>query len=74
VGAEVAADGMQLRVWAPSRSAVLDGLVAHIGDACLGQVSEVFDAEPPFASRGCVAQAWGVAELARALLATAGPG
>jgi glycogen debranching enzyme len=30
----------------------------------------VFDAEAPFTPRGCVAQAWGVAELLRALIAT----
>jgi predicted glycogen debranching enzyme len=47
--------------------ACLDGLLAHLGDACIGSVSEVFDAEPPFAARGCVAQAWGVGELLRAL-------
>ncbi len=51
---------------------LLDGLVAHLGEACVGQVSEVFDAEPPFTPRGCVAQAWGVAELLRSLLRTAG--
>jgi predicted glycogen debranching enzyme len=51
---------------------LLDGLIAHLGDACVGQVSEVFDAEPPFRPRGCVAQAWGVAELLRALLKTEG--
>ena len=50
----------------------LTGLVAHLGDACLGSVSEVFDAEAPYAPRGCVAQAWGVAELLRALLLTTG--
>ena len=50
----------------------LEGLIAHLGDACLGSVSEVFDAEPPYHPRGCVAQAWGVAELLRALLVTAG--
>ncbi len=43
----------------------LDGLEAHLGDACIGSVSEVFDAEAPFTPRGCVAQAWGVAELLR---------
>ena len=52
---------------------LLQGLVAHLGDACIGSVSEVFDAEPPFTARGCVAQAWGVAELLRALVKTAGP-
>jgi glycogen debranching enzyme len=31
----------------------------------LGQVSEIFDGDPPFASRGCIAQAWSVAELLR---------
>ena len=51
----------------------LDGLLAHLGEACIGSVSEVFDAEPPYAPRGCIAQAWGVAELLRALLALATP-
>jgi predicted glycogen debranching enzyme len=50
----------------------LEGLIAQLGDACLGSVSEVFDAEPPYHPRGCVGQAWGVAELLRALLVTAG--
>jgi predicted glycogen debranching enzyme len=48
----------------------LDGLLAHLGDACVGSVSEVFDAEPPYAPRGCIAQGWGVAELLRTLLST----
>jgi predicted glycogen debranching enzyme len=51
--------------------ALLAGLVAHLGDACVGSVSEVFDAEAPFTPRGCIAQAWGVAELLRALVVTA---
>jgi predicted glycogen debranching enzyme len=51
--------------------AALTGLVAHLGDACIGQVSEVFDAEAPYAARGCCAQAWGVAELLRAWVLTA---
>jgi predicted glycogen debranching enzyme len=46
----------------------LDGLIAHLGENCIGYVSEVFDAEPPFAPGGCVAQAWGVAELLRCLV------
>jgi hypothetical protein len=44
----------------------LEGLAAHLGDACVGSVSEIFDAEPPHAPRGCFAQAWSVAELLRA--------
>jgi predicted glycogen debranching enzyme len=53
-----------------SARAALAGLVAHLGDACIGQISEVFDAEPPYTARGCVAQAWGVAELLRTLVKT----
>jgi predicted glycogen debranching enzyme len=45
--------------------ALLAGLVAHLGEAGVGSISEVFDAEPPFTPRGCIAQAWSVAELLR---------
>jgi glycogen debranching enzyme len=38
----------------------------HLNEACLGQVSEIFDGDEPHAARGCVAQAWSVAELLRA--------
>ncbi|HEY0376450.1 MAG TPA: amylo-alpha-1,6-glucosidase [Pyrinomonadaceae bacterium] len=38
----------------------------HLSEAGLGQVSEIFDADAPHAPRGCVAQAWSVAELLRA--------
>jgi predicted glycogen debranching enzyme len=44
----------------------LEGFVSHLEDGCIGSISEVFDAEPPFAPRGCVAQAWSVAEVLRA--------
>ena len=43
----------------------LDGFVPHLDEACIGSISEVFDAEPPFTPRGCIAQAWSVAELLR---------
>ena len=39
---------------------------SHLYEAGLGTISEIFDAEPPFAPRGCIAQAWSVAELLRA--------
>jgi predicted glycogen debranching enzyme len=45
----------------------LRGLTADMTRSCLGQIAEIFDAEAPYQSRGCVAQAWGVAELLRAL-------
>jgi predicted glycogen debranching enzyme len=46
----------------------LDGLIKHLGDACIGSVSEVFDADEPYLAGGCAAQAWGVAELLRCLV------
>jgi len=47
--------------------ASLRGLAEHAMKGCLGQIAEVFDAEPPFEPRGCIAQAWGTAEWLRAL-------
>jgi predicted glycogen debranching enzyme len=48
----------------------LHGLLDHLGEACIGSVSEIFDAEPPYTARGCIAQAWGVAEALRCIVAT----
>ncbi|HEY7519079.1 MAG TPA: amylo-alpha-1,6-glucosidase [Methylomirabilota bacterium] len=45
----------------------------HLKEACVGSVSEIFDAEAPFTPRGCVAQAWSVAEVLRAWLRCATP-
>lgn len=44
---------------------VLDGLARHLGEAGLGQVSEIFGGDPPHPPVGCVAQAWSVGELLR---------
>ena len=44
---------------------LLSGFHPHLGQACIGTISEVFDAEPPFTPRGCAAQAWSVAEVLR---------
>jgi len=46
----------------------LTGLEAHLSEGCLGQVSEIFDAEAPYQPRGCFAQAWSVAEPLRVLI------
>jgi predicted glycogen debranching enzyme len=43
----------------------LEGFLPHLNEACIGSVSEIFDAEPPFTPRGCIAQAWSVAEILR---------
>jgi len=46
-------------------------MLEHLDEACLGSISEIFDAQPPFAARGCVAQAWSVAEVLRLWVKTA---
>ena len=46
------------------------GFDLHLSEACIGSISEVFDAEPPFVPRGCVAQAWSVAEVLRCWVKT----
>ena len=50
---------------------LLDGFHEHLTEACVGSISEIFDADPPFVPRGCVAQAWSVAEVLRCLVKTA---
>jgi predicted glycogen debranching enzyme len=45
---------------------LLESTADHLREACLGQVSEIFDGDAPHAPRGCFAQAWGVAEILRA--------
>lgn len=47
--------------------ALLGSAVASADRTCLGQVPEILDGDTPHASRGCVAQAWGVSELVRVL-------
>jgi len=39
---------------------------SHLTDAGLGHISEIFDGDPPHRPRGCIAQAWSVAEILRA--------
>jgi predicted glycogen debranching enzyme len=47
---------------------LLSGFDLHLSEACVGSISEVFDAEEPYVPRGCVAQAWSVAEVLRCWL------
>lgn len=47
---------------------LMEGFAGHLGEACIGSISEIFDAEEPFTPRGCVAQAWSVAEVLRVLV------
>ena len=48
----------------------------HLSESGIGQISEIFDGDAPHAPRGCIAQAWSVAEIVRAYvedLLDAGP-
>jgi predicted glycogen debranching enzyme len=47
---------------------LLDPFLRHLKDAGLGTISEIFDGDPPHRPNGCIAQAWSVAELLRAIL------
>ncbi len=49
-------------------SGFLAGFDEHLSHAGIGTVSEVFDAKAPFTPRGCIAQAWSVAEVLRLTL------
>ncbi|MBA3651892.1 MAG: hypothetical protein H0W66_10545, partial [Chthoniobacterales bacterium] len=42
----------------------------HLNESGLGTISEVFDAESPHVPRGCIAQAWSVAEVLRCWVKT----
>jgi predicted glycogen debranching enzyme len=46
--------------------AYLRPLVRQMESHGVGSVSEIFDGDPPFTPRGCIAQAWSVAELLHA--------
>jgi predicted glycogen debranching enzyme len=46
----------------------LEGFEAHLSEAGVGSLSEIFDADQPYTPRGCIAQAWTVAEVLRASL------
>jgi len=48
----------------------LDGFARHLDEGGVGTLSEIFDAEAPYTARGCIAQAWSVAEVLRAFLMT----
>ena len=48
---------------------VAESLGKHLMSGCVGSVSEIFDAEPPYTPRGCCAQAWSVAEILRLMTA-----
>jgi predicted glycogen debranching enzyme len=56
------------RAWGDPQAAraLLEPLGQHLADYGVGSIAEIFDGEPPFTPRGCIAQAWSVAETLRA--------
>lgn len=57
-----------LKTYPEQRSTVagwFDAFDEHLSEACVGAISEIFDATTPHTPRGCVAQAWSVAEVLR---------
>ncbi len=63
-----------LKVYPDDRSGArkfLSGFEPFLNVGCIGTINEIFDAEPPFTPRGCIAQAWSVAEVLRAWVKTA---
>lgn len=56
-----------LRVYKDPVSAkkFLEPMTSHLLEAGVGSISEIFDGDAPFAPKGCVAQAWSVAEVLR---------
>jgi predicted glycogen debranching enzyme len=57
-----------LRVYRDPAAALtfLEPFAYHLLDHGLGSISEIFDGDSPFTPRGCIAQAWSVAEVLRA--------
>jgi predicted glycogen debranching enzyme len=51
---------------APHAMALLEGLISHLDEGCVGNISEIMDGDPPHTARGCIAQAWSVSETLRA--------
>jgi len=62
-----------LRVY-PDRLAdarkLLAGFEPELSEAGMGTIAEIFDADAPFTPRGCISQAWSVAEVLRAWVKT----
>jgi predicted glycogen debranching enzyme len=48
----------------------LIGILQTLGTASAGSLNEIFDAQAPYTPRGCIAQAWSVAEVLRAWIKT----
>ena len=54
----------------PRAREMLQPLAAHLDEFGVGSIAEIFDADPPHTPRGCIAQAWSVAEVLRSWVKT----
>jgi glycogen debranching enzyme len=64
IGPFVSAHLRAYRDPAPARS-FLQPSIQELHAHCVGSLSEIFDGDPPHTPRGCIAQAWTVAEVLR---------
>ena len=46
---------------------VIENFKYHLEEVCIGSISEIFDGDSPHTPRGCIAQAWSVAEILRVM-------
>jgi predicted glycogen debranching enzyme len=46
---------------------LIANMIAHLSEAGVGTISEIFDGDTPHAPRGCIAQAWSVGEVLRVM-------
>jgi predicted glycogen debranching enzyme len=67
IRAYIKAHGGSAQARERSRSRLAD-FQAHLSEAGLGHISEIFDGDPPHTPQGCIAQAWSVAETLRAAI------
>jgi glycogen debranching enzyme len=48
----------------------LEGFIDRLDEFGVGSIAEIFDATEPYTPRGCIAQAWSVAEVLRSWVKT----
>jgi predicted glycogen debranching enzyme len=63
-----------LRVYGDPETArtFLQPMASHLADYGVGSIAEIFDGDPPFTPRGCIAQAWSVSETIRVWMEISG--
>lgn len=52
----------------PHAKKIITDFSYHLNEGGIGSISEILDGDAPFHPRGCIAQAWGVAEILRVIV------